>query len=142
MNSNIPIYQTFDHTSDLGVLVFGANLETLFKNSIKALNSLLIEKEMTGGERTKNIELESTDREMLLHDFIAEALYLFWSENLLITDIKFTNLSKNYLKGQAQIYDISNKQIEINREIKAVTYHQLEIGKRDDYFYAKVVLDI
>ena len=136
------IYKTFDHTSDLGVQVFGDTIDMLFKNSIKTFNDLIIAKDLTGADKTREINLKSTDREMLLHDLLAEALYFFWSENLIITDIEFKVLKEKQLKAKVSLFDTTNKQIEIKREIKAVTYHQLEIGEQNDNFYARVVFDI
>lgn len=142
MKKHSKIFHTFDHTADLGVKVFGTNIEELFKNSVQALTKLLIGNLNLPAQSSETIELEASDREMLLHELLSETLYLFGSENIIITQIEEIILGDNNIKLKVKTCDRIKEEIEIKREIKAVTYHQFMIGRENGNYYATFVLDI
>ncbi|MCF7885473.1 MAG: archease, partial [Candidatus Marinimicrobia bacterium] len=96
MHSEPKIYETFDHTADLGIKVTAKNITGLFFNSAQTLNDLLVDDVPVVAKSDEQIEINAPDQEMLLHDFLAELLSLFWSDNQLITKIKILELTNTH----------------------------------------------
>ena len=135
-------YTTFDHTSDLGIEVRATNLEELFINSAQALYDQLLHDYQQDSQFQEKINLQATDQELLLHDFLGELLSVFWSDHKIYTNFQIEKLSNIHLDIIAEGYRSEMEKLRIRREIKAVTYHQLQIKQTGNNYQAKFVLDI
>lgn len=135
-------YETFDHTADLGIKVFGRTEVELFANAAYALFDLLTELGQVKEEISYALEVKAADREDLLVRFLNELLYLFASKSYLCKRVSFLDFKENSLRAETwgEVFDPHRH--EIKTEIKAVTYHQLEIKKNDGILEARLVLDI
>lgn len=135
-------YETFDHTADLGIKVFGRTYEELFANAAYALFDLITELPEVKEEVSFPVEVTASDREDLLVRFLSELLYLFASKNYLCKQVSFLSLAEKSLQAETwgEIFDPVRH--EIKAEIKAITYHQLEIKENNDLLEARLVLDI
>jgi len=135
-------YETFDHTADFGIKVVGKDRKALFLNAKDALYDILTNDITIKNESEETLEIDSMDQEMLLHDFLAELLYLFWVEKKIFTDMEIISMSDKKLKIKARTIIFNEQKTEINREIKAITYHQFEVGEENNKMFAKFVFDI
>ncbi len=72
-----PKYRQLSHTADLGWRIRGATLEELFENAAAALVSTMVDRRTLRRTETREITLESADRESLLVDWLNHLLYLF-----------------------------------------------------------------
>ena len=135
-------YELIDHTADIGVKAFGSNLSECFENAAKAMFDIITDSSEVENIGQYNIELQADDSEQLLVDWLSELLYLNSAKNLVFGFFK-VNLGDNNKKLNATIfgekYDISRHKA--GAEIKAVTYHMLEIRKKKPY-RAQVLFDI
>jgi len=135
-------YELIDHTADIGVKAFGNNLSECFENAAKAMFDIITDSSEVENIGQYNIELQADDPEQLLVDWLSELLYLNSAKNLVFGFFK-VNLEDNNKKMNATIfgekYDISRHKA--GAEIKAVTYHMLEIRKKKPY-HAQVLFDI
>src|SRR5262245_37710642 len=83
------MYETFDHTADLGLRIRAADLNTLFAEAAEALFSAVVEDLSTvRPERSLDVRLEGQDREYLLLDWLKALLYHFDVEHLLFSRFK------------------------------------------------------
>src|SRR2546423_1424275 len=72
------MYETFEHTADLGLRVRAADLDTLFGEAAEALTSALVEDPSSVEPRREAaIQVSGTDRAYLLFDWLKELLYRF-----------------------------------------------------------------
>jgi len=135
-------YELIDHTADIGVKAFGNNLSECFENVAKAMFDIITDSSKVENIGQYNVELQADDTEQLLIDWLSELLYLNSAKNLVFGFFK-VNLGDNNKKLNATIfgekYDISRHKV--GAEIKAVTYHMLEIRKKKPY-HAQVLFDI
>ena len=88
---------------------------------------------------TRDIGVNSMDLESLLVDFLSDALYLSDVHNEAYLGVTISNLSENRIS--ATLHGISITGFD-ESEIKAVTYHDLAITKKDDLWQADIVFDI
>lgn len=131
-------YEVLDHTADIGIRAYGGTLPEIFSSAAAGMFSLITESEVSGtGELA--IELEADDVEQLLVDWLSELLFAFDSKGLLFSgfevDIEGRAL---HARVRGESYDPERHRLE--REIKAVTYHMLEVNLEKGY--AQVIFDI
>jgi SHS2 domain-containing protein len=142
MVSNMKKYELIDHTADIGVKAFGSNLSECFENAAYAMFDIITENSEIESTGQYNIQLQADDPEQLLVDWLSELLYLHSAKNLVFGFFKVT-LEDYNKKLSATVFGekIDFSKHKISTEIKAVTYHMLEVRKKKP-FHAQVLFDI
>src|SRR5437870_968675 len=80
------MYETFDHTADLGLRIRAPDLDTLFAEAGRALFAIIVEDlDAVDLIQEVQIELAGDDREFLLFDWLKELLYRFDAQHLLFS---------------------------------------------------------
>ena len=138
-----PAYEFFEHTADIGVHIFGANLPELFQNAAAAMYVALGTLEKSGVRSQKSVKLHAGSLEDLLHDWLAELLYEVEANHLLFDDIEITGIASGKLTARLSGGPIDFARSRTNEEIKAVTYHQLRVEQQPDgAWQATVIFDV
>jgi len=135
-------YELIDHTADIVVKAYGKTLSEAFQNAAKAMFDLITDKSEVESVGQYIIDLEAPDLEQLLVDFLSELLFLNSAKNLVFGFFNITlDDKKNKLSAVVcgEKFDLSKHKI--GAEIKAVTYHMLEV-KNKKPFHVKVLFDI
>ena len=122
----------------------GESLEELFEACAQATFEVMAETKTVKPRNKEEIQLRSDDLEELLFNWLAELIYL--------KDLKTTVFSKYEIKIekpdgyklQASVWGepIDAEKHKVKVDVKAVTYHLLEVKKTDEKWTAKVILDI
>ena len=76
-----------------------------------------------------------------MRDWLAELLYVFHADHLLFAEFE-VQLDHTGLTATARGERIETPRHEIDREVKAVTYHGLKVEPDDDGWLAEVIVDI
>jgi SHS2 domain-containing protein len=136
------MYETFEHTADLGLRVRAPDLETLFAEAGQALFAAVIE---NLGEvqprRRLDVALEGDDREYLLFDWLKELLYHCDTEHIVFGRFE-VHLSEKGLQGSAWGEPLDLARHVPLHEVKAITYHGLRVERTGDGWLAEVIVDI
>jgi SHS2 domain-containing protein len=136
------MYETFDHTADLGLRVRAPDLNTLFAEAAEALFSAVVEDPSAVRPlRQLDVRLEGQDREYLLFDWLKELLYHFDAEHMLFSRFE-VRVSEGGLEGRAWGEPLDRSRHELSHEVKAITYHGLRVGQTADGWEAEVIVDI
>ena len=136
------MYETFDHTADLGLRIRAPDLERLFVEAAEALFSVIVEDPATVQPRQQiEINLAREEPDYLLFDWLKELLYHCDSEHLLFGRFE-VQVTDNGLKGTAWGEPLDRARHTLSHEVKAITYHGLRIEKTDDGWLAEVIVDI
>jgi len=134
-------YEILDHPADLKIRAFGKSLPELFANIAQAVaqqQKNKIDKKDEG--EWEEIQIESTDLESLLVDWLGEILYRSDINKKVYFDFEIIEFSENPYKIKARI---KGAPVEAkDTDIKAVTYHDLEIKKIGDNWEMIVIFDI
>jgi SHS2 domain-containing protein len=138
----VKTFKLLDHTGDLGIVVYGIDLEVLFLNAAKAFSGLLTDLRRIRCEVERTIVLESETLEDLMVAWLGELLYLFDAEGLVFKRFKVERLSKAGLKATAGGEAFQRERHVLKREIKAVTYHQVKVEKKEGLWQARVIFDL
>lgn len=136
------MYETFDHTADLGLRIRATDLNTLFAEAGCALFSAIVEDLKTvAPDRRLDVSLAGTDREYLLFDWLRELLYRFDSEHLLLSRFE-VQVDADGLRASAWGEPLDPARHELAHEVKAITYHGLRVEQIADGWLAEVIVDI
>lgn len=131
-------YKILEHPADVRVQAFGNSKEELFLNAMEGMNAVLQPQRKTQNAKRK-IKVKSPDINALLVDFLSEVLYLSQVNKEIHNNIKFTKFSDTELTGEL----IGQKIESFGEDIKAVTYHGLEIKKnKKDLYEVTILFDI
>jgi SHS2 domain-containing protein len=140
--SKPPFYRLLNHTADLGMCVNGVSLKKLYENAGKALlEQLVILKQSSGGEKL-SISLSAADHADLMVKWLSEILYIFNGENLVVEDIRVKSIRENHINSTLTITPFTPDKHDLIREIKAVTYHQIEVKKENNLWITRVIFDL
>ena len=136
------MYETFDHTADLGLRIRAADLNTLFAEAGQALLATLVEDiAAVAPARKLDVNIAGTDREYLLFDWLKELLYRFDAEHMLFSRFE-VRVDDNGLHGSAWGEPLDRDRHELAHEVKAITYHGLRVEPTADGWLAEVIVDI
>jgi SHS2 domain-containing protein len=140
MPNRLSGFEEVPHTADLEIRVWGNDLESLFKSAAEGMFHLCGVEDLEQGISSvkQAISLEAMDFEGLLILFLEELLYritedsMYYQIDSIVIDSEFSLKAK--LSGtQIQSYQ---------RDIKAVTYHNLNIQRNDQGYQVNIVFDI
>lgn len=136
------MYETFDHTADLGLRIRAADLNELFAEAACALFAVLVEDLATVAPVQRlDLTIAGSDREYLLFDWLKELLYRFEVEHLLLSRF-LVQVGADSLHGSAWGEPIDRQRHELAHEVKAITYHGLRVEPTPDGWLAEVIVDI
>lgn len=135
-------YKTFDHTADLGLSVTGRQKGELFANAAVAVFDIITDLGRVETRETRRISVEGDSPEDLLINFLREILYLYNGEHWLIREIRVTRIGDKEIEAEALGEPLDLRKHEINKEIKAVTYHQARVRKTPGGWEARVIFDV
>ena len=136
------MYETFEHTADLGLRVRAPDLHTLFAEAALALFATVVEDLATVEPRQQvQVKLEGDDRPYLLFDWLNELLFRFDTEHLLFSRFE-VRVVDGGLTGTAWGEPLDPARHALDHEVKAITYHGLRVEQTADGWLAEVIVDI
>ena len=126
-----------DHTADWALKVWAPDVESLLVTAAKGMYSLSKTKTMTNEYQNIVIRHAYLDIEGLLVDFLSELLFLGEQEKIAAVnyDLKLEN---RQLIANLQTAEIFTQQ----KEIKAVTYHNLKVVQMKDRLETVIIFDV
>jgi SHS2 domain-containing protein len=130
-------FEEIRHTADLSIRIWADNLPTLFSEAALGFLAVsgIILSESPGVK--KEIEICSQDPESLLVAFLSELI--FWAEQ---ERVAFDKLTID-IKGDQLFATMTGAPIkEINKYIKAATFHNLKITESNSRVEAEIVFDV
>ncbi|MBE0415909.1 MAG: archease [Dehalococcoidia bacterium] len=134
-------FEVIDHTADIAIAAYGADLRGAFANAAYALFSLMVDLEDVGDALCHEVEVTAADREELLVAWLNELIYLFEVENVLFKRFEIGELTKTRLRASCYGEKIDHERHKIKIAVKAATYHMLKVDEGDG-FRVQVLFDI
>ena len=129
-------YEILQHTGDAKIKVFGETKEALFVAALRGMNAILKAKGKREKAKVRKIVLQSADINMLLVDFLSEVNYLRQVNMEVYESIKIDQFSDTKLEGELSGYAVE----ELGEDIKAVTFHELDIKKNKEGVWETVII--
>jgi len=124
-----------DHTGDVGIVVRAASLEAVYAEAAGAMFSILADAPEPRPSSRRNFAV-SPDRDAL-RDFLADLLYRFSVDHEMY--VAFAP-GRGTVEGSWEPYDPARHPL--RTELKAVTWHQLELAPEGSRWRARVIFDV
>ena len=119
----------FEHTADAGIEVGTETLSEAFHEISLAFTEIVTGGKLPSNKISFEVRLESTDLDSLLVNYVSHLIFLFDTEDFLVTsaeiDIKTGDCNMLHGKLYGDLYDETKHGYGV--EVKAVSYHMLEI---------------
>jgi len=130
-------YEILEHKADLKIRAFGKTKEELFLNMLLGMQESMKAKLQKPEEKIKRkIKIKSPDLPALLVDYLSEALYLSLVNKEVYFDLNFKKFTATEIEGEL----IGQKVERFGEDVKAVTYHSLDIHQGKDGAWQVIVL--
>ena len=130
-------FEEIEHTADWALRVWAPDLPQLFALAAQGMYGLMEIVLAQEGRSARTVEVEGIDNESLLVAFLSELLYASEMERLGF-DCFAVHLSGERLQAQVEGAPIVRQK----KEIKAVTFHNLQIQERDGIWWVTIVFDV
>ena len=131
-------FNEIEHTADVSLHIQSEDLAGLFHGAASAMLSLMDMSADREGESTRTIEVEGIDREDLLVAWLQELLYLMERYEAGFSKVDIVEINDTHLT--AIVEEIPG--MVPSKEIKAVTYHGLEIKESERGLEVTIVFDV
>ena len=136
-------YTLREHTADIAVEATAPTLGGLFGAIADGLAAAMCESIPEGGGDRFEIECHAESTESLLYEYLDQLIYERDVRLVLPVD---NEAEIHELNRDEWVVDASARGVPLAevtaREIKAVTYSQMDVDRRDDEWYGYVVFDV
>jgi len=136
------LFEIIDHTADIGINAYGRTLKDLFSNAATALFSLISDTEQVQAIETRTVSVSAPDRESLLVRWLNELIYLWDTEHLLLSRFKIARLTSHRLDAECSGERLDPSRHRVHRDVKAATYHMLQINRDSQGYQTRIIFDI
>jgi SHS2 domain-containing protein len=138
-------FEILEHTADIGIAAYGKTKREVFINAAKGMFEII-----AGGKKTlkenfyDKIKLEADNLEGLLFTWLNELLYISETKLVILNKFEIKELSDYQIKAEVEGIKINPPSVKIEKEIKATTYHRLEIKKDEEsgLWRVQIIFDI
>jgi SHS2 domain-containing protein len=135
-------FTILEHPSDLGIEARGVTLQDSFERAAEGMMSVIVDVSTIESRQEKKISIEAFDKEQLLVRWLSEILYLYDGQKFLSKEFHIKEFSSKKLIAQVEGEPFDAIKHRSKLDVKAVTYHQLEVRESNNDAYVRVYLDI
>jgi SHS2 domain-containing protein len=134
---DFPPFEELEHTADWSLRVHARTLAELFIHAAEGMFSMLNPIHAERRLETRHLELSAADLETLMVTWLEELLYQLEIERVAAEGFEVQIIDSS-LKAFFTAIPIHS----INKDIKAVTYNELEIVHDAEGFHTTIVFDV
>lgn len=124
-------YEYFEVTADIGFKAYGNNLNEAFENASLAMFNIITNTDYVAPKHEISFEITSEDEVSLLYDYLEELLFHHEVDFMLFSDFQVKIDDDLHLKATIKGEAINWDKHERKTEIKAVTFHKMDVKIRD-----------
>lgn len=134
-------YKFLEHTADVQYEAYGETIEECFLNSSEAMIVSICDSEIKG-DKKKELKISGDDFENLLYEFLEEILFIFESENLILSGIENLKIDKSNFELTCSAFFDDSSKYDFFSHVKAITYNEMKVEKQNNVWVSKVTLDV
>ena len=141
-------YKFFDVTADIGFIAYGNSLEESFENAGIAMFDVISDTKNVLHKDKITFSISSEDEVSLFYDFLEELLFFHETKFMLFSkfEVKISKIENEFenfkldaiISGEKFNWDIHKR----GSEIKAITYHLMEVSNKNGIYEVKAILDL
>ena len=134
-------FEQVDISGDVGIKVWGQDLEELFKNAAIGMSALITDVSTVPESESREVHVIAESNEDLLVQWLNELVFLFDTYNYIGKSFSLSIINKK-LKAEISGGTFDPSTSESRLLIKAATYHDLSLSETSTHWEAKVIFDI
>jgi SHS2 domain-containing protein len=136
-------YRITKHQSELAVRVVGNSQADLFANSALTLFDVMVtDVQKIECKESIPLEVEGTDRDDLMVNWVRELLYLYQGSGYLLKEFLIREVKDTLVKADVRGEKIDPDRHEIQQEIAAVASHKSRMQKTGNQWTAHLIFEI
>ena len=136
-------YRITKHQSELAVKVVGVSQADLFANSAYTLFDVMVaDLDKVDCKDHIPLEIEGTDRDDLMVNWMRELLYLYQGSGYLLKDFQIREVKDTIVKAEVAGEKIDPDRHEIKQEIAAIAFHKSRMDKTGNQWTAQVIFEV
>ena len=135
-------YEILEHPADLGISARGESMQEAFEEAAKGLTAIILDPATIRPQTALPVSITASDREQLLVRWLSEVLYLFDGKRFPCAEFTIHELGPTWLVATVRGEDLDASRHHTRLDVKAVTYHQLDIQEFAGQSHVRVFLDI
>ncbi|MCJ7635360.1 archease [Candidatus Bathyarchaeota archaeon] len=139
-------FEFLEHTADAYIAAYGKSLAQAFENAALAMFETMTDTKGVREIEENSIEVVARDEQDLLFSWLEVLLLKFEVENILFSRFKVNPIEKTsegyILKARMWGEPFDRERHKSKTDVKAVTYHRMEIIKDGSEVTVKFILDI
>ncbi|WP_406537231.1 archease [Methanobrevibacter sp.] len=124
-------FEYFEVTADIGFRAYGKNLNEAFENAGLAIFNIISDTDDIDSTKEISFEITSEDNVSLLYDYLEELLFYHEVEFMLFSQFDVEIGENFHLKATIKGEPIDWDKHERKTEIKAITFHKMEVRLND-----------
>ena len=134
-------FEYFEVTADIGFRAYGKNLNEAFENAGLAIFNIISDTDDIDSTKEISFEITSEDNVSLLYDYLEELLFYHEVEFMLFSKFDVEIGENFHLKATIKGEPIDWDKHERKTEIKAITFHKMEV-RLNDIVELQVIVDL
>jgi protein archease len=138
-------YRFLDHMTDAVIEAYGTTLEEAFENAAMALCDTMIDLKTVRPKREIKFSAKGDDLHSLLFNWLDKVMLLLVADGVAMSEfsVKIKQHNNGYLlEGTTRGEPLQLDRHHYKVEIKAVTYHEMEIKQEKGMTTARFLLDL
>jgi SHS2 domain-containing protein len=134
--------ETIDHTADVGIVVRAATLPELFETAAEGMIGFIVEAESVESRAWVERRVEADDIEGLLVAWLNDLLSLLAADGFVPKVFVVDEVNEKRLRATVHGEPVDPSRHRFRLDVKAATYHMLEIRQADGEWRARVIFDV
>ena len=145
-------FRYLDHMTDALIEAYGSTLDEAFENSAYGLVNTMFDLSNVSADLEVKIEANGYDLHSLFYDWLEKVMLVVLTENVILSNFKvkishinnmdYSDAYLLYSKARGERLDLNKHDFKV--EVKAVTYHQMQIkqNKEKNLFITRFLIDL
>ena len=134
-------FEYFEATADIGFKAYGKTLNEAFENAGLAIFNIMSDTDGIEPSTEISFEVTSEDDVSLLYDYLEELLFYHEVEFMLFSEFDVKIDEGFHLSATIKGEPINWERHERKTEIKAITFHMMEV-KKGDMMEVQAIVDL
>jgi SHS2 domain-containing protein len=138
-----PGFDVLPHTADVGIVARGTTLGEAFAQAACGMYALMVDLDHVEHREMRTLTLEAPDLERLLVRWLVDLLFLTETQGMVFSSFEVeVDAAPPTLRARMSGEPLDPARHDARYDVKAVTYHDLEVAPEPGGWRLRVILDV
>lgn len=135
-------YTIIEHTADIGIAVKAPSKEEVFALAACAMFDLMVDISKVRPAQKAEISVEARSLDELMVTWLNELIYRAEVSGMFFSKFEVDSVTDGSLTATVKGEPYNKKEHPLGDQVKAATYHQLDVSYKHGEWIAKVIFDV